>query len=130
MPELNILAILLGTVVVILIGGAYYGALGNRLARLSPAYAEPGPSAVATLAVELVRSLAVAVAVAALVAGLGLDGLPGTLLLALALWAAFPVVLLTGSVFHERVPPLLAAIHSGDRLFKLVALAIIVGLWQ
>ena len=59
----------------------------------------------ATVAVELVRSLVVAVAVAALAAGLGLDGLVQALLLGLALWAAFPVVLLTGSVFHERVPP-------------------------
>lgn len=130
MSDLNLVAILLGTVVVILIGGAYYGALGNRLARLSPAYNGPARSTVATLAVELVRSLVVALAVAALVAGLGIDGLPGTLLLALALWVAFPVVLLTGSVFHERVPPLLAAIHGGDWLLKLVALAIIVGLWQ
>ena len=99
------------------------------MARLSPAYNGPGRSTVATLAVELVRSLVVAVAVAALVAALGLD-LSGTLLLALALWVAFPVVLLTGSVFHERVPPLLAAIHSGDWLLKLVALAFVVGLWQ
>lgn len=130
MSDLNLVAILLGTVVVILIGGAYYGVLGNRLARLSPAYNGPARSTVATLAVELVRSLVVALAVAALVAGLGIDGLPDTLLLALALWVAFPVVLLTGSVFHERVPPLLAAIHGGDWLLKLVALAIIVGLWQ
>lgn len=130
MSDLNVLAVLLGTVVVTLIGGVYHSALGNHLTRLSPAYAEPAPSVGATLAVELVRSLVVALAVAALVAGLGLDGLPGTLLLALALWVAFPVVLLAGSVFHERVPPLLAAIHSGDWLLKLVALAIIVGLWQ
>jgi len=42
---------------------------------------------------------------------------------------AFPVVLLTGSVFHERVPPRLAAVHAGDWLMKLVVIAGIVTVW-
>jgi hypothetical protein len=130
MRDLNVLAILLATVVAFVISGAYYAALGGRLARLSPAYAEPGGPAVATIAVELVRSLVVAVTVAALAAGLGLDGLAQALLLGLALWVAFPVVLLLGSVFHERVPPLLAAIHSGDWLLKLATIAPIVTIWR
>lgn len=130
MPDLNVLAILLATVVAFIISGAYYTALGARLARLSPAYAEPGGPAVATIALELVRSLVVTVAVAALAAGLGLDGLAQALLLGLALWVAFPVVLLLGSVIHERVPPLLAAIHSGDWLLKLAAVASIVTVWR
>lgn len=130
MPDLNVLAILLATVVAFVISGVYYAALGARLARLSPAYAEPGGPAVATIALELVRSLVVAVAVAALAAGLGLDGLAQALLLGLALWVAFPVVLLLGSVIHERVPPLLAAIHSGDWLLKLAAVASIVTVWR
>ncbi len=83
-----------------------------------------------TIALELVRSLVVAVTVAALAAGLGLDGLTQALLLGLALWVAFPVVLLLGSVIHERVPPLLAAIHSGDWLLKLAAVASIVTVWR
>lgn len=130
MPELNVLAVLLATVATIVIGGAYYAALGSRMARLSPVYAEPGPSAVATLAVELVRGLVVVVAVAVLAAGLGLDNLAQALVLGLGLWVAFPVVLLAGAVFHERVPPLLAAIHTGDWLLKLAAIATIVTLWR
>jgi len=126
MPDLNVLAVLLATVVAFIISGAYYAALGARLARLSPAYAEPGGPGVATVVLELVRSLVVAVTVAALAAGLGLDGIPDALLLGLALWVAFPVVLLLGSVIHERVPPLLAAIHAGDWLVKLAAIAAIV----
>jgi len=130
MRDLNVLAVLLAAVIAFIISGAYYAALGTRLARLSPAYAEPGGMAPADIAVELVRSLVVAVAVAALAAGLGFDGLGQALLLGLGLWVAFPLVLLLGSVIHERVPPPLAAIHAGDWLLKLIVVAAIVTLWS
>ena len=129
MPELNLLAILLAGVVAFVISGAYYAPLGTRMAKLSPAYAEPGRSAAATTVVELVRNVVLAVVVAGLVASLGLGGLSAALLLALALWVAFPVVLLAGAVFHERVPPLLAVIHVGDWLLKLAVITAIVTLW-
>lgn len=44
------------------------------------------------------------------------------------LWAAFPVVLLTGSMIWERVPWQTAAIHAGDWLLKLLLVALAVGL--
>jgi hypothetical protein len=50
--------------------------------------------------------------------------------LGLAVWIAFPVVLLTGSVIHENVPWKLAAIHAGDWLVKLVVVTVIVSLWR
>lgn len=125
----NVLAVLLATLVAFGISGAYYAALGAQLGQLSPAYAEPGGSATVTIALELLRSLVVAVAVATLVVGLGLDGLGPALVLGLGLWVAFPVVLLLGSVIHERVPPPLAAIHAGDWLLKLAAVAGIVTVW-
>lgn len=71
----------------------------------------------------------VAVVVAALAGGLDLSGLGQAMVLALGLWVAFTAVLLAGSVFHERVPPLLAAIHSGDWLLKLMAVTSIVTVW-
>ena len=126
----NVLAVLVSTLVAFGISGAYYAAVGTRLAQLSPAYAEPGGPAAATIALELLRSLVVAVAVAALVVGLGLDALGPALVLGLGLWVSFPVVLLLGSVIHERVPPLLAAIHAGDWLLKLAAVALIVTVWR
>ena len=52
------------------------------------------------------------------------------LALALALWVAFPVVLLAGSVFHERVPVALAAVHAGDWLLKLLVVTAVTGLWR
>jgi hypothetical protein len=45
-------------------------------------------------------------------------------------WIAFPVVLLLGSVIWEDVPMRLAAIHSGDWLFKVLAVTTIVTLWH
>jgi hypothetical protein len=39
-------------------------------------------------------------------------------------------VLLTGSVIWEDVPRKLAAIHAGDWLVKLLAVAIVVSVWQ
>ena len=53
----------------------------------------------------------------------------GPVQLALALWIGFPVVLLTGSVIHEKVPPMLAAIHAGDWLLKLLVITTAVALW-
>ena len=54
--------------------------------------------------------------------------LPASLTLALVLWLAFPVVLLTGSIIWERVPWQTAAIHAGDWLLKLVLVAVVLGL--
>jgi hypothetical protein len=50
------------------------------------------------------------------------------LVLALIMWAGFPLVLLTGSVIWERVHPATAAIHTGDWLVKLLLIAVILGL--
>ncbi|HZJ05666.1 MAG TPA: DUF1761 domain-containing protein [Nocardioidaceae bacterium] len=130
MLDLNILAALLAAVGAFMISGAYYAALGTQLARLSPAYAEAGRSTAATNVVELMRNLVLAGVVSGLAAGLGLDSFAESLLLALALWVGFPVVLLVGSVFHERVPPMLAAMHSGDWFLKLVAVAGVVTVWR
>lgn len=120
-----VLATLGAAVAAFVLSGAYYAALGSRLAELSPAYAGPRRSAAATAAVELVRNIVLAAVVGGIVARLDL-GFGGAMLLALALWLAFPVVLLAGSVFHERVPAMLAVIHAGDWLVKLLVVTAIV----
>jgi uncharacterized protein DUF1761 len=127
--DLNLLAVLVSAVAAFLASGAYYAVLGARLAQLSPAYAGPGRPAAVTATVEVVRGAVVAAALAWLVAGLGIAGFGPAVVFALVLWVAFPVVLLTGSVFHERVPAALAAIHAGDWLLKLVLITGIVTLW-
>ncbi|MGE3286870.1 MAG: DUF1761 domain-containing protein [Pseudonocardia sp.] len=119
-----VLAVAVGAaaVVAFLLSGAYYLLVGRRLVALAPAYAHPRPAAL-TAAVELARNVVLALVVTWLVSGTGIGG---AMLTALALWVAFPVVLLAGAVFHERVPVALAAIHAGDWLVKLLAIAAIV----
>ena len=45
-------------------------------------------------------------------------------------WVGFPVILLLGSVVHEKVPWRLAVLHAGDWLVKLLLIAVIVGVWK
>ena len=47
--------------------------------------------------------------------------------LGLRLWVAFPVVLLSGSVVHEKVPWQQAAVHAGDWLVKLLLMSAVQG---
>jgi len=82
------------------------------------------------MGLELLKSLVVAGAVAGLAAVAGIADLGSALKLAVALWIAFPVVLLVGSVTQEGMPWKLAAIHSGDWLAKLVIISVIVSLWR
>ena len=77
---------------------------------------------------ELLRTAVVASVFAWAASRAGLESLPGSLALAVVLWAGFPVVLLTGSIIWERVPPVTAAMHAGDWLLKLLLIAVIIGL--
>ncbi|MGY1685745.1 DUF1761 domain-containing protein [Geodermatophilus sp. SYSU D00804] len=106
---------------------AWYTAFGERLARLDEAYAQPGPSPAAVAPVELARSGVVAAAVSVLADRLPARGPRAALTLGAGLWAAFPLVLLTGSVVHEKVPWQQAAIHAGDWLVKLLLVSAVVG---
>jgi hypothetical protein len=126
----NPVAVAVATVVAFLLSGGYYAVLSGRLARLSPAYAEPGGTSAVKVVLELVRTMVVAVVIAGLVGATGVDGLGPALLLAVLLWVGFPAVLLSGSVLHEAVPPQLAAIHAGDWLLKLLVITGIVGAWR
>ena len=131
MLHLNYLAIVIAAVAVFLFAAAYYIAFSRQRAKLSAAAAAAGSRPRASLmALELVKSLVVALVVAGLVLLLGITEWTGALKLALALWIAFPVVLLIGSVTQENVPWKLGAIHAGDWLAKLLIISIIVSIWR
>ena len=131
MPDLNYLAIAVAAVAVFVVSTVYYIAFTDRLKRLSAAYADADARPAAwRVVIEVVRSLVVGTVVAGLVSLIGVADLVGAVQLALALWIGFPVVLLTGSVIWEKVPPMLAAIHAGDWLLKLLVIAVIVTLWR
>jgi Protein of unknown function (DUF1761) len=106
---------------------AWYTAWRHRLARLDEAYAGDAPPPGWLLPVELTRNAAVATAVAVLARRTGVAGPGSAVRLGAGLWGAFPVVLLTGSVVHEKVPWQQAAIHAGDWLVKLLLMATVVG---
>jgi hypothetical protein len=105
---------------------AWYAAFGARLARLDDAYAGPSFSPAVIAPVEMVRTGVVATGVSLLADRMSVRGPRGALVLGAGLWVTFPVVLLTGSVFHEKVPWQQAAIHAGDWLAKLLLVSAVV----
>jgi hypothetical protein len=85
----------------------------------------PGPAQVLT---ELVRTVVTAAVFAWIADRAGDLDVGNGVPLALAMWVGFPVVLLTGSVTWEKVPPVTAAVHAGDWLLKLLLIAVVLGL--
>jgi uncharacterized protein DUF1761 len=79
------------------------------------------------VAAELLRTVVVAGVFAWIAATADVLTLPGALLLALLTWLGFPVVLLTGSITWEKVPPVTAALHAGDWLLKLLLIGAVLG---
>jgi hypothetical protein len=128
--EVNFLAIAVAAVAAFFLSGVWYGVVGSQLAELHPAYADSAPPSAKDVIVELARNLTVALVLAWLVDQIGVNDWAQAALLGLALWIGIAVVLLIGSVYHEKVPVKLASIHAGDWLLKLVVIAIIVGVWQ
>jgi hypothetical protein len=132
MTDLNLLAVAAAIASAFVVSSTWYAIFGNRMLELrgiDPTQEQdsfPGWK----IAVELVRSAVVALAIAWGVGRFDLTGLPSALGLAFVLWVAFPVVLLSGSVIWEDVPTKLAAIHFGDWLVKLLAVTTIVTLWR
>jgi len=130
MIHLNYAAVVVAGVVVFVFAAVYYSLLSRQRAALSAAAAERGRPPAWLLVLELAKALLVAFVVAGLVSLLGTSDWTGALELGCALWIAFPVVLLLGSVTQENVPWKLAAIHAGDWLAKLLIIAVIVSIWR
>jgi len=130
MPEVNLVTVLVAAVAAFVLAGVYYGILGGQLAAASDTAAAAGSMPPWKVAVELSRGLLVAGVVAGLASAAGIDGWTGGLLLGLALWIGFPIVLWIGAVMHEGTSWKVATIHAGDWLVKLLAVAVIVASWQ
>jgi uncharacterized protein DUF1761 len=130
---MNALALLVAAVAAFLASTIWYIAFARERLRLLTERGGVAPETRAPpwkMVVEILRSLVVAAAVALLLTFARVSDLAGALSLALVLWIGFPVVLLTGSVIWENVPPKLAAIHAGDWLIKLLLVAAILGAWH
>lgn len=131
---MNYVAILVAAVAAFVVSSVWYGVFGQQLSDLSGvnSNADSGETKAPgwKLLVEFGRSLIVASVLAGLASRTDITDWTSALLLGLALWIAFPVVLLAGSVIHENVPWKLAAGHSGDWLLKLLAVTVIVSVWR
>jgi hypothetical protein len=130
MIDVSYPAILIAAVAAFVFAALYYAVLAPHAVALGAAWAQRSRPPAWLMALEFAKSLVVATVVATLVSLLGITGPAGALLLGLALWIAFPVVLLLGSVTQEDVPWKLAAIHAGDWLVKLLLMAVIPGVWR
>ncbi|MEP7023671.1 MAG: DUF1761 domain-containing protein [Actinomycetota bacterium] len=121
--------VVVAAVAAFVLSSAYYAAVTplERRALGAAALDRGRPQAWKVLA-ELLRTAVVASVFGWLASRAALESLPGSLGLAVALWAGFAVVLLTGSVIWERVPAITAAMHAGDWLLKLALLAVVIGL--
>jgi hypothetical protein len=128
MPDVNLIAIFVATVVTFVLGGFYYAILGKQLATVSET--ADGSMKSWQLAAEIVRCAILSTVVACLAAKIGTDGWVEGLGLGLLLWVGFPLVLWIGAIVHERTPLKLAVIHGGDWLIKLPVIAIIVSSWR
>jgi hypothetical protein len=78
---------------------------------------------------EFARTIVVAAVLAGVASIGGVESWPGGLLLGLALWLGFPLMLWVGAILHEGTSFSVAAVHAGDWLFKLVIIGAIVGVW-
>jgi hypothetical protein len=130
MIEVDVLAVAAAAVAAFVQGSVYYVAFGRQLSRLDSAAAGSDRTPPWKALVELVRSLVLGTVLAGLASRTEVDGWPAAVLLALAVWVGFAVVLLTGSVIWENVPWRLAAIHAGDWLVKVVLITLVVSLWS
>ena len=129
MPEVDVLAVLVASALAFVVGATYYAVAGERLAGVRDAAAAAGQPPPWKLAAELVRCLILAAVVAGLATHAEVAGWTGGVALGLPLWIGFPFVLWTGAVVHEDTPWRLAAIHAGDWLVKLLAVAVLVSVW-
>ncbi len=121
MADVSVAAVLVATIVAFVLSSVYYGVLGTTGGRDLPGWVVP--------AVELPRNLVVSAVVGGLAAAATVDTLGGGLVLGLALWVGFPLVLWVGAVAHEGTPVRQAALHAGDWLLKLAAVSGLVAAW-
>jgi Protein of unknown function (DUF1761) len=130
MPDVDLVAVAVGTVAAFILGGSYYAVFGTQLAQVSAAAAAGEQPPPWTLVVEALRCLVLVTVVAGLASQGDIDEWTGGLALGLALWIGFPLVLWTGAMLHEKVPFKLAALHGGDWLAKLLVVGVIVSVWR
>ncbi|GHB86431.1 DUF1761 domain-containing protein [Persicitalea jodogahamensis] len=123
----NVKWISIAVITAFLLSGLWYALLAQRLDQLHSAttITPPARSQLSTVFVELIRNAILCGSLLYLIRRVKLATWQQGIAFALLLWLGFPVILLTGSIFHEHVPVGVAAIHAGDWLIKLLALTLL-----
>jgi hypothetical protein len=132
MLGINYLAVVAAAVAAFVVSSVWYTIFGNAWMELrgtDPATAADTATPAWTVLFVVVQSLVVAFMLAYFVVHLGVVDWKGALCLGALVWV-FPAMILLGSVVHENVPFMLAAIHAGDWLVKLLLMAVVVGVWR
>ena len=129
MSGINYWAVAVSALAGFVAASVFYSIFAAQLQTVSAAAAEARPP-VWKMLVELMREFVVALVFAGIANEIGVDNVGSSLLLALALFAGFPLVLWTGAILWEKTPWKLAALHGGDWLFKLLLIGAIVGVWR
>jgi hypothetical protein len=131
MRRMNYLAVLVAAVAAFVVSSVWYTTFGNawmELRGIDPATAANMGTPAWTMLFVIVQSLVVALMLAYFVVHLGIVDWKGAVRLGVLVWG-FPAMILLGSVVHEGVPLMLAAIHAGDWLVKLLLMTVILGVW-
>jgi heme/copper-type cytochrome/quinol oxidase subunit 2 len=132
MQGMNYVAIVVAAVAAFVASVVWYALFGNAMTELreadQTAAADSGTS-VWTVLFVVAQSLVVAFMLAYFVSRLGIVDWQGAVSVGALVWV-FPAAILLGSVVHEGVPLMLAAMHAGDWLVKLLLIAVIVGVWR
>jgi hypothetical protein len=132
MARMNYLAVVVAAVAAFVVSAVWYAVFGNvwmELRGIDPATAAEMGTPAWTMLFVVVQSLVVAIMLAYFVVHLAIVDWKGAVRLGALIWV-FPAMILLGSVVHENVPLMLAAIHAGDWLVKLLLMTVILGLWR
>jgi hypothetical protein len=128
---MNYLSVLVAAVAAFVVSSVWYTVFGNawmELRDVDPATAANMGTPAWTMLFVVGQGLVVAFVLAYLVEHLGIVDWKGALGLGALVWV-FPAMILLGSVVHENVPLMLAAIHAGDWLVKLLFITVILSVW-
>ena len=130
MIRINYFAIALLVVVAFIASSVWYSPLmfGREFTELSGVSASAHPIWL-KIVCELIRTFVLAYVITRLVLLLNVASSKDALRLGIWLWIGFPVILLTGSILWQNVPWMLAAIHAGDWLIKILLFTGTAGWW-
>ena len=132
MTRVNYVAAVVAAVAAFVASSVWYAIFGNawmELRGIDPATAADTATPLWTMLFVVFQSLVVAFMLAYFVVHLGVDNWKGGVRLGALVWV-FPAMILLGSVVHENVSVMLAALHAGDWLVKLLLMSVILVVWR